>query len=231
MSITPTELDILRLTLKVALASTLAMALPGLFFGWLLARRRLPGRLVIESLLLLPMVLPPVAVGLALLELASPSGPLGRLWESATGEPLVLTWQAAALAAFAVSLPLYIKGAQQAFLSVPLRLEQVACTLGASRVRVFVTVTLPLAARGLAAGLLLAFARSLGEFGATSLVAGSIPGSTETLALGIYGRIVNGHDGAAWRLAGLSAALALGALAVSHALLARGAFRRGDPRL
>ncbi len=223
-------LAITLLTLKIAGAATLLIVPIGTALGWLFARKRLPGRALLESLLLLPMILPPVAVGLVLLVLMAPHGPLGATWEWLTGDALVLTWQAAALAAFVVALPLYVKAAEQAFAGVPLRLEQVALTLGESPWRIFRRVTLPLAARGLAAGGLLAFARALGEFGATNLVAGMIPGKTETLALGIYGRITNGHDAEAWVLAAISFAFGLGALLVSNFLLGRGHAARGGAR-
>lgn len=209
-------LDITLLTAKVALVATLGLIPVGTALGWLLAKHRLPARPVWESLLLLPMILPPVAVGLVLLHVMAPRGPMGRLWESLTGEQLLFSWQAAAVASFVVALPLFVKAAEQAFAAVPHRLEQLAETMGQSPRRVFFRVSLPLAARGLIAGALIAFARSLGEFGATNLVAGMIPGRTETLALGIYARITNGHDQEAWLLAGVSFALALGALLASQ---------------
>lgn len=209
-------LDITLLTVKVALAATFALIPLGTALGWLLARRRIPARPVLESLLLLPMILPPVAVGLVLLFLMAPRGPAGRLWQAVTGERLIFTWQAAAVASFVVALPLFVKAAEQAFAGVPRRLEQLAETMGLSPWRVFWRVTLPLATRGLGAGALIAFARSLGEFGATNLVAGMIPGQTETLALGIYSRINNGRDEEAWALAGVSFVLALAALLGSH---------------
>ena len=204
-----TLLDILGLTVKVGVVSTLALLVPGTALGWLLARRAFRGRTLLRVLVTLPMVLPPVAVGLLLLKLLSTRAASGRLAESLLGGPVLLTWKAAAIASAVMSLPLLVLGAEQAFAGVPRRLEHVAATLGASRWRVFARVTLPLAARGLLHGSLFAFARSLGEFGATAVVAGNIPGRTETLALGIYSRIHGFEDREALILAGVSLALAV----------------------
>jgi len=204
-----TLLDILGLTVKVGVVSTLALLVPGTALGWLLARRDFRGRTLLRVLVTLPMVLPPVAVGLLLLRLLSTRTASGRLAETLLGGPVLLTWKAAAIASAVMSVPLLVLGAEQAFAGVPRRLEHVAATLGASRWRVFARVTLPLAARGLLHGSLFAFARSLGEFGATAVVAGNIPGRTETLALGIYARIHGFQDDQALILAGVSLALAL----------------------
>ncbi len=214
-------LEITLLTVKVAACATLALIPVGTTIGWLLARRNIPARPLVESLLLLPMILPPVAVGLVLLYVMAPRSPVGRLWQSLTGDQLVFSWPAAAIASFVVALPLFVKAAEQAFANVPRRLEQLAETMGQSPWRIFGRVTLPLAARGLSAGALIAFARCLGEFGATNLVAGMIPGQTETLALGIYSRINAGHDADAWLLAGVSFALALGALVAGQLMAKR----------
>ena len=204
-----TLLDILGVTLKVGLVSTAAMLVPGVALGWLLARRDFPGRVLLRTLVVMPMVLPPVAIGLLLLELLSTRGVTGQLVESLAGGPVLLTWKAAAIASAVMSAPLLVLGAEQAFAAVPRRLELVATTLGASRVTIFTRVTLPLALRGLLHGLVFAFARSLGEFGATAVVAGIIPGRTETLALGIYSRINAFENDAALTLAGVSIALSL----------------------
>lgn len=204
-----TLLDILGVTLKVGLVSTAVMLVPGVALGWLLARREFPGRVLLRTLVVMPMVLPPVAIGLLLLKLLSTRGVTGQFAESLAGGPILLTWKAAAIASAVMSAPLLVLGAEQAFAGVPRRLEQVATTLGASRFAVFTRVTLPLALRGLLHGLVFAFARSLGEFGATTVVAGIIPGRTETLALGIYSRINAFEDDAALALAGVSVALSL----------------------
>jgi molybdate transport system permease protein len=155
------------------------------------------------------MVLPPVAVGLLLLALLARQGPVGRLIAALGGDTLLLTWQAAAIASAVMSFPLLVMGARQAFDSVPRRLEQVAATLGASRWRIFRSITLPHATRGLLYGFLFAFARGLGEFGATALVAGDTPGETETLALAIYSRIHQFEDRDAALLTLISIAIAL----------------------
>jgi len=208
MSATET-LAVTLLTLRVGLVSTALIALPAIATGFVLARARPPLRPLLQTLVSLPMVLPPVAVGLLLLTLLSRHGWLGRACEAWFGGTLLLTWWAAALAAAVMSFPLLAMGAQQGFEAVPRRLEQVAATLGASRRRVFLAITLPHAARGILYGLVFAFARGLGEFGATALVAGDVPGETETLSLAIYARIHDFRDrDAAW-LALISVALAL----------------------
>jgi molybdate transport system permease protein len=217
-----TLLGILGLTLKVGLVSTAVMLVPGVALGWLLARRDFPGRTLLRTLVVLPMVLPPVAIGLLLLQMLSTRGAFGRFVEDLAGGPVLLTWKAAALASAVMSAPLLILGAEQAFAGVPRRLEQVATTLGASRTTVFTRVTLPLAMRGLLHGLVFSFARSLGEFGATTVVAGDIPGRTETLALGIYARIHAFRDSEAWALAGVSLALALTSTWAAERWLRRG---------
>ncbi|MHC5211394.1 MAG: molybdate ABC transporter permease subunit [Planctomycetota bacterium] len=214
-------LEITALTLRVGLTSTLMILVPGVALGYLLARREFPGKTLVQTLVALPMVLPPVAVGLGLLMLLSRRGALGRAAESLLGGPLLLSWWAAALAAAVMSFPLLVRGAEQGFAGVPKRLEQVARSLGASPARVFRSVTLPLAARGILHGLVFAFARALGEFGATTLVAGNVPGRTETLALGMYARIEDFRTGEALVLAGVSVALALVITGCAEALLRR----------
>lgn len=200
---------ITALTLKVGFAAVAMILLPGVALGYALARWRFPGRALVKALVLLPMVLPPVAIGLLLLHLFARGAPLGRLATTLLGHPLLLTWQAAAIAAAVMSFPLLVLGAQNAFAAVPRRLERVAASLGASPRSVLLRVTLPLAARGILHGVVFAFARALGEFGATTLVAGHIPGRTETLALAIYARIDRFDDADALRLSLLSVLLAL----------------------
>lgn len=195
---------ILGRTLGVGITAVAAILVPGVAVGYGLARTRFPGHSLVESLTALPMVLPPVAVGLLLLLLLGRGGPLSFL-------DVLFTWEAAAIASAVIAFPLLVRAAEQAFHEVPTRLEQVARSLGASRWRTFFRVTLPLARRGLAYGALLAFARALGEFGATTLVAGNIPGRTQTLALGIYAEIQRGHDRGALILAAMSAAIAVAA--------------------
>jgi molybdate transport system permease protein len=210
------------LTLRVALTATLIAGVPALALGYALARFRFPGKPLVQTVVALPMVLPPVAIGIALLEILSLKSPVGRACEALFGHTLLLTWWAAALASAVVAFPLISRAAEQAFAAVPVRLENVARTLGTSGAGVFRRVTLPLAARGLLYGALFGFARALGEFGATSMVAGRIPGETETLALAIYGRIEMFREGDAWMLAGVSLLLALLPTAAAEIFLRRG---------
>jgi molybdate transport system permease protein len=219
-------LSITLLTLKVGLASLAVSIVPGIALAWLLARRRFRGRTLVQSLVTLPLVLPPVAIGLLLLLLLGRRGPVGALVHAMLGQDLLFTWQAAAVASSVMSFPLLVRAAQHAFGEVPERLEQVAASLGSGRWRVFMTVTLPLARRGVVYGIALSFARGLGEFGATNMIAGSIPGRTETLALGIYGRVQSGQGGAAAGLASISVLLAFAATYLSEKYLARPDARR-----
>ena len=207
------------LTLRVGLVATLLILVPGVATGWVLARARFPGLSLVRATILLPMVLPPVAVGLFLLELLARSFPVGAALQRLLGEPVLLTWWAAVIASAVMSFPLLVLGAEQGFAAVPRRLEQVAATLGASRARIFLRVTLPLAARAILYGLVFAFARGLGEFGATTLVAGRIPGKTETLALAIYGRIEEFRDRDAALLSLISVLLAFSITALAETCL------------
>ena len=208
------------LTLQVGASATL-LALPfALALALLLARVEFRARPLVQALVSLPMVLPPVAVGLGLLVLLGPRGPLGALWRSLEVE-LVFTRAAAVLAAAVVGFPLLVRACEQAFAEVDPRLERVARTLGAGRTRVFFHVTLPLARRGVLYGVLLSFTRALGEFGATAIVAGILPGRTETLALGIYSRIQLGDDTGALVLGAASFALALISLVCAETWLRR----------
>lgn len=172
------------LSIRVATLSTILAGLFGIGLAWLLTRRRFPGRTLVESAVVLPLVLPPTVVGFYLLMLLGRSGPLGAGLEAA-GLEIVFTWKAAVIAATVASLPLVVKAAQAAFESVDPRIEAAARTLRPA-VSVFLTVTLPLAWRGILAGLILAYGRGMGEFGITLMLAGSIPGRTQTLPLAIY---------------------------------------------
>lgn len=212
--------SITLLTLRVGAVATLVILPISVPLAWLLARRPPPGASLIRALVALPMVLPPVAVGLALLWLLGRRGPLGALWDT-LGVDLVFTWQAAALAAAVVGFPLLTRASEQAFADVDPRTEQVARSLGASPVATFFRVTLPLARRGVLYGTLLAFTRGLGEFGATTLVAGILPGRTETLALGIYSRVQLGDDGAALALCVVSFSIGLAAMWAAERWLRR----------
>ena len=184
----------LLLTLKVALLATLLALVMGVAIGYLLARHAFPGRDVLDAICTLPMVMPPTVLGYYLIVLVGRRGWLGSwLWDT-FGITLMFTWQGAALAAAVVAFPLVFKSARAAFEGVEGQLEKAARTLGASELRVFVRVTLPLAWRGILAGTMLAFARALGEFGATLMVAGNIPGRTQTLSLAVYDAVQAGQD-------------------------------------
>jgi len=207
------ELTAVRLSLQVGLCAVLLTLAPAILLGQLLARKTFPGKYLLEIVIDLPLVLPPVVTGYLLLVLLGPYGPIGR-WLEVLGLRIVFTWFGAAVAAGIVSFPLLVRAIRIAWAGIDPRLEQVAATLGAGPWDVFFTISLPLARRGIAAGCLLAFARSLGEFGATILLAGNIEGQTRTLPLAVFSQI-NRPDGIAqsWRLVALSIALACLALA------------------
>lgn len=212
------EWQIARFSAATAGLAT-AMILPfGVALAWLLARRSWPGKSVVETLVALPLVLPPVATGFILLRATGRRGPLGGLLER-LGLEVVFTWRGVVLAMAVMSFPLLVRGTRVAFEGVDVRLEQIARTLGASGWRVFFTVSLPLAARGILSGLLLAFARALGEFGATIVVAGSIPGRTTTLSTKIFQLIQLGQDEGALRLLLASLVLAFGSVWLHEWLL------------
>jgi molybdate transport system permease protein len=174
------------LSLRVGLSALAVIFVLGTLAARAMTRRHFPGKDVVDGLLVLPLVLPPVVTGFLLLVLLGRNGPVGRVMEDAFGVRLLFTLHAAVLAAVVVAFPLMYQSAKAAFQSVDTRLEDAARTLGAGEARVFLTVTLPLAWPGLVAGTVLAFARSLGEFGATVMVAGNIPGETTTVPLAIF---------------------------------------------
>lgn len=215
------ELQILFLTLRTAALATLLIVPPGLAVAWLLARKSWRGKSLVETLVALPLVMPPVATGLILLELLGRRGPVGGFLHRVFDVDLVFTWRAVVIAMMVMSFPLLVRAARVAFEEVDPRLEQIARTLGAHDTRVFATITLPLAARGIVSGMLLAFARALGEFGATILVAGNIPGRTTTLSLAIYNFVQLGRDGDAFRLLAVAVVIAFIAVWVSEAYLRR----------
>jgi molybdate transport system permease protein len=198
----------------------------GLAVAFLLARRNFPGKIVIDGLVHLPLVLPPVVVGFALLVLFGRRGPVGAFLYDRLGVTFAFNWKGAALASGVMGFPLMVRAMRLSLELVDRRLEQAARTLGAGRARVFVTITLPLMAPGILTGIILAFARSISEFGATITFVSNIPGETRTLPLALYALTqVPGGDTAAWRLALLSVALAMVALIVSE-LMARRLGRR-----
>jgi molybdate transport system permease protein len=186
-----------------------------------MARVQWRGKVIAETIITLPLVLPPVVTGLVLLKLLGRRGPVGHWLHEAFGLDVVFTWRAVVIALAVMSLPLFVWAARTAFEEVNPTFEQMGRTLGASEWRIFFTITLPLAKRGVLAGTMLALARALGEFGATIMVAGNIPGETTTLSVAIYQYVQLGQDAHAWMLAGVSAVLAFVAVWGSACLLRR----------
>lgn len=184
----------LLLSLKVATCTTLINGVLGIVLAYFLAKRRFWGRDLLETLLTLPMVLPPTVLGYYLLVLLGSQGILGKWLQHTFNINLIFTWQGAVIAAAVVTFPLVVKPARVAFESVHEELEHAARTLGISEMALFWRITLPLAWRGILAGLLLAFARALGEFGATLMIAGSIPNETQTLSIAVYEAVLAGND-------------------------------------
>lgn len=184
----------LLLSLKVAGCATLLNLFFGVGTGLALARLRFPGRNLLDSVLTLPMVMPPTVLGYYLLVLLGRRGPLGAWLQDTFGFSFIFTWQGAVIASAIASFPLVFKPARAAFEAVDSQLEQASRVLGVSGIALFLRVTLPLAWRGVLAGLLLAFARAMGEFGATLMVAGSIPGKTQTLSIAVYEAVQAGQD-------------------------------------
>lgn len=221
--LTPEQWAIVRLSLEVsgvAVVTTLPIA-----FGlaWLLARGRFVGRMLLDIAIHLPLVLPPVVIGWLLLMLFGSDGPLGRLLHE-FGISVLFRWTGAAIAAGIMALPLMVRTMRLSIEAVDRRLEGAARTLGAGRFRAFATVTLPLSLPGIAAGAVLGFARSLGEFGATITFVSNIPGETRTLPLAIYAALqLPGNEGQVWRLAIASVALSVAALVASEILIRRNA--------
>ena len=213
------EFQILSFSVRMAALAAALILPPGLAVAWLLARYQWRGKSLVETLVALPLVMPPVATGLILLKLLGRRGPIGS-WLHDLGLDVVFTWRAVVIAMMVMSFPLLVRAARVAFEEVNPRFEAIARSLGASDARVFFTISLPLAARGVASGVLLAFARALGEFGATILVAGNIPGRTSTLSLSIYSFVQLGRDADAFRLLFLAVIVAFGAVWTAEALLA-----------
>jgi molybdate transport system permease protein len=211
---------IVGFTLRVAALSTALIVPLGLLVAWLLARFEWRGKSLVETAVMLPLVMPPVATGLLLLKVFGRRHVLGRLLDRA-GIEIVFTWRAVVIAMMVMSFPFLVRGCRVAFEEVNVRMEQIARTLGASEWRVFRTITLPLAVRGITGGVVLAFARAIGEFGATILFAGNIPGRTTTLSLAIYDRVQLGHDTDAYQLLGVTVVIAFVAIWTSETLLRR----------
>lgn len=215
------EWGIVLLSLKVGGVAVLAVLPVAFALAWLLARVRFPGKLLLDALVHLPLVVPPVVTGWMLLLAFAPGGPIGSLLERGLGTTVLFRWTGAAIAAGVMALPLMVRAIRLSLEAVDQRLEQAARSLGAGPVRTFATVTLPLALPGVLAGLVLGFARALGEFGATISFVSNVPGETQTLPLAIYSALqVPGGEGQVLRLAAVSIALAFVALLASE-LVAR----------
>lgn len=213
--------QIVWFTAWVSALSTVVILPFGLGLAWMLARRDWPGKSLVETLVSLPLVMPPVATGLILLKIFGRRGAAGGFLHEYFDFDIIFTWRAVLLALSVMSLPLLVRSARVAFEEVNPRLEQIARTLGAGSWRVFFTITVPLAGRGIVAGMILAFARALGEFGATIMIAGNIPGKTSTLSLAIFQNVQLGEDAQAFRLLGVSVVLAFAAVWCSELLLRR----------
>jgi molybdate transport system permease protein len=194
-------------SISVGIAATLLILPFGIVLAWLFARKEWPLKSVLETIVLLPLVMPPVSTGLILLKIFGRRSPLGQ-WLYERGIEIVFNWKGVLIAMSVMSFPLLVRSVRTSFADVNVRLEQIAATLGASPLRIFFVITIPLAYKGIVAGALLAFSRALGEFGATILLAGNIPGETQTLSLAIYSFVQLGKDPEAFTLLGITVVLA-----------------------
>ena len=219
---TADEWQLIGFTTWISALSTLVILPFGLATAWWLARVEWRGKSIVETVISLPLVMPPVATGLILLKLLGRRGTIGGWLHEHFGLDIVFTWRGVLVALGVMSFPLLVRSARVAFEEVNPRLEQIARTLGAGNGRVFVTVTLPLATRGIVAGMILSFARALGEFGATIMVAGNIPGQTSTLSLAIFQSVQLGQDDHVYRLLAVSTLLAFTAVWMSEYVIRRG---------
>lgn len=217
------ELEVVSLSLRVAAWSVALSLVPGVLVAWLLARWESPWRALAQAIVMLPLVLPPVVTGYVLLRLFGRNGPLGRAWHGLTGEHVAYTTGACVLAAAVVGFPLLVEGIRLSVLGVDRRLEGVSRTLGRGRLATFLRVTLPLSLPGVLAGAVLSFARALGEFGATIVLAGNVEGETRTIPVAVFTLLnVPGGEGAATRLVVVSVLLSLAALLGATVLVRRG---------
>lgn len=194
-------------SLAIGLASTIFILPFGIALAWLFARKEWPLKSVVETVVLLPLVMPPVSTGLILLKIFGRRSPVGQ-WLYDRGIEIVFNWKGVLIAMAVMSFPLLVRSARTSFSEVNPRLEQIAATLGASGLKIFFVITIPLAYKGIVAGALLAFSRALGEFGATILLAGNIPGRTQTLSLAIFNFVQTGKDAEAYILLGITVILA-----------------------
>ncbi len=227
-TLSPLEIEALSLSLKVAFWSVLISLPIGLYLAWLLARRDFPGKSALNGLIHLPLVLPPVVIGYVLLLLLGRQGPLGALLHDLFGITVIFTWKGAAVASAVMGFPLMVRAIRLSLEAMDPGLEPAARTLGAGPFRVFYSVTLPLISPGILAGIILAFARGLGEFGATITFVSNIPGETRTLPLALFTLVqAPGGEAAALRILVISIILALAALLASEMLARRLARRLG----
>ena len=215
------DISLILLTLQIAVVATVINLPIAIGLSWLIVKRRVRGSFLLDVLVSLPLALPPVVSGYFLLLLLGREGHVGSLIRDILGVDIVFTWVAAALASAVVSFPLMARGVMTAIEGVDERLERSARSLGAGALRVAFTITLPLAYRGIMAGVLLGFVRALSEFGATIVVAGNIPGRTQTLPLAIFEKVQLGRDAEALRLVGVSIALAVATILVHNWLLSK----------
>ncbi len=222
--LSPVELEILLLTLKVGITAVLVTLPIAFAFAWLLARATFPGKVLLDGLVHLPLVLPPVVTGWLLLLAFGRNGPVGAWLEGWFGMTVMFRWTGAAIAAAVMALPLMVRALRLSIENVDRGLESAARTLGASRPRVFLSVTLPLSLPGVLVASVLGFARSIGEFGATITFVSNVPGQTQTLPLAIYSALqLPGGEGQVLRLAAIAIALSLAALVISEILARRAA--------
>lgn len=227
---TPDLRQLVVFSVQVALGGVLLTLPFGVALGFWLARTERRGKSIVETLAMLPLVLPPTVVGLFLLELFGRNRPLGGFLYDSLGISVAFTWRAVVIASALVAFPLLVRTVRASFEDIDPRLEAVARTLGRGPLSVFFTVSLPLAYRGIVAGLILAFSRALGEFGATILVAGNIPGETQTLSLAIFQLVQLGRDPEAYRLAGVTVLVALIAVGLAGRLSRRPRLERASRR-
>lgn len=213
--------SVILLSLRVSLVATAIVVPVGLAVAWLLVRKRMPGLFLVDLLVSLPLAVTPVVIGYALLFVFGQSSPVGRFMENTIGVSVAFTWLGAVLASAILAFPLAVRAFMVALSGVDTRLEAAARSLGARPARVFATITLPLAYRGIVAGTLLAFVRALSEFGATIMIAGNIPGQTQTIPLAIFARISAGRDGAALQLVVVAIVIAAVSILIHNYLVGR----------
>ncbi|MED5410024.1 MAG: molybdate ABC transporter permease subunit [Chloroflexota bacterium] len=214
--------ELILLSIKVAAVATLINIPIAVYIGWLIGRRNIRGKLILETVISLPLALPPVVTGYFLLILVGRESAIGQISQFLFGNDIVFTWVASAIAASVVSFPLMVRAIIVAMQGVDTTLERSARSLGAGPIRTFLQITLPLCYNGLVAGILLGFVRAIGEFGATIVVAGNIPGRTQTIPLAIYSKVQLGKDSEAINLIIISTVLAIITLIIHHWLIVRG---------